>query len=149
MTEAEIMREVAPARSKQRRVGPNRSRVSRVGSIEASGSGRPIGCSPGCAEIAGARSQARAEVLSDVFPAARGRLLAFRCAELAQCAHSPFDRVAGSRTDRREAAACEKISESRISAIPIPLDVDREEYQVHVAHGVGAIERFEGRVPIA
>ena len=60
-----------------------------------------------------------------------------------------LDLLAGLLADRSEAAACEKISESRITAIPIPLDVDREEHQVHVARGVGAIQPFEGRVRIA
>jgi hypothetical protein len=62
---------------------------------------------------------------------------------------SALDPLACSGADRSEAAACEKIFESRISAIPIPLDVDREEHQVHVARGVGAIQPFEGRVRIA
>jgi hypothetical protein len=76
-----------------------------------------------------------------------GRL--FRCACIAQPAHSALDRFAGPRAGRCKAAACEKISESRISAIPIPLDVDREEHQVHVARGVAAIQPFEGRGCIA
>jgi hypothetical protein len=72
---------------------------------------------------------------------------------LDQSARKHVDLASGitlsSTTDRSEAAACEKISESRISAIPIPLDVDREEHQVHVARGVGAIQPFEGGVRIA
>jgi len=34
-------------------------------------------------------------------------------------------------------------------AIPISLDGDREVHQVHVVHGVGAIQPYEGRVRIA
>ena len=64
------------------------------------------------------------------------------------CAYSPLHPFAGSWADRGEAAACEKICESGITTIAIPLGVDREEHQVHVARGVGAIQPFEGSVRI-
>ena len=49
----------------------------------------------------------------------------------------------------REATACEEFAESRIAAAAIPLGIDGEEDQVHVAHGVGPIQPLEHPVRVA